>query len=177
MSKLWNYSRYRIEASSVATSRDKPLPSNNKLIMNLLPVGILPLDENSTINQRRVLEKMAKQFRREFHYDFIQFEHNEEMCNYHKPIEDHPIGILFYKEYMEDEYFIVGGGCFRWRKYKDADNPQWALQWIWIHPYERNQGRLSGAYPKLKELLGDFHVEGPLSHAMEGFLKSKNHKI
>ena len=63
---------------------------------------------------------------------------------------------------------VVGACCFREREWIDAK--AWALQWVWLHPYARRQGVLASAWPHFRRRYGDFHVEGPLSPAMKGFL-------
>ena len=58
----------------------------------------------------------------------------------------------------------VGATCFRLR------DEGWALQWVWVHPFFRRRGLLSGAWPAFVREFGAFAVEGPLSAAMRGFV-------
>ena len=94
MSALWNYERYRINASSLKQDLLWP-PAEQSLMDAFMPKGIIPLDYNSRTKSRKILERMAKQFRREFHYDFTQFACEEDMCSYRNPLIDGPIGLLF----------------------------------------------------------------------------------
>jgi hypothetical protein len=69
----------------------------------------------------------------------------------------------------EIDSYGVGACCFRWRKWSDHA-PGWALQWVWLHPFERSHGVLTAAWPEFKSRFGDFLVEGPLSGAMRRFV-------
>lgn len=67
---------------------------------------------------------------------------------------------------------IVGACSFRWREYQDAP-PAWALEWIWIAPPFRRLGILAAKWVELRALYGDFVVEGPVSPAMQAFLRKR----
>lgn len=113
---------------------------------------------------RQAVYQYAKYFRREFDYDFVQYAvQDEESARAFLLVGD--IGV----DHRGPVRFIDGALCFRWREWRDAD-PGWALQWVWLHPYARNRGRLTRAWPQFKAAFGSFHVEGPLSRAMTGFL-------
>jgi len=45
------------------------------------------------------------------------------------------------------------------------------LCWVWVVPNARRQGILSSVWPKLREMYGDFWVQGPLSDGMRSFLR------
>jgi hypothetical protein len=64
----------------------------------------------------------------------------------------------------------VGACCFRWREWTNAPH-SWALQWAWLHPDFRRRGLLTAAWPAFRTEFGDFHVERPLSEAMQAFLR------
>jgi hypothetical protein len=113
------------------------------------------------------LERIAYYFRREFHYDFVQFSsHPGEIA------EGGYVGFLWRgnRHSRDMRSVLTGGCCFRWREYSDAP-AGWALQWIWFHPYERRRGNLTQAWPYFQSRFGDFHVEGPFSPAMVAFLR------
>ena len=120
-----------------------------------------------------MVEKLARYFRREFDYDCVQYSAVESTTR-NKTTE----AFLWSVTGLSATGYIqvaIGACCFRWRKWKDAP-PGWALQWIWLHPYERNQGRLTRAWPYFRERFGDFHVEPPLSPAMRAFVAKQAKK-
>lgn len=114
----------------------------------------------SPITHRRALHRMATYFRREFRYDFIQYDPSER--------ESDHVGYLFLERNWDDT-IVVGGTIFRWREYTQ-EKPGWAMAWIWLHPYERHRGRLTAVWPYFRERFGVFDVEGPISPAMQAFL-------
>jgi len=116
---------------------------------------------------RRVVERFAIYFRREFEYDFQQFEATE------KPkAENSYAAYLFANEPNWDPRVWVGACCFRWRKFEDVGH-QWAMQWMWLHPYFRGKGILSHSWDKFHELHGNFFCEPPFSRAMTLFLRKQ----
>lgn len=103
----------------------------------------------------------ARQFRREFHYDFIQWGDPEDDPKAH--------GFLFNDDTgMFGHGAIVGACAFRWREWDDTE-PGWALQWIWITPQARRKGVLTRRWNIFREMFGEFVIEPPLSEAMESF--------
>ena len=131
---------------------------------------IWPIDRSSSLNARKATELIAVYFRREFEYDFIQYEAME-------PVDPREQVFLITTknwEFFNDGHSAVGAVVFRWREYTDAPH-QLVLAWIWIHPFLRRQGILSTYWPVFKKLYGDFHVEAPLSEAMIQFLKKQKH--
>jgi hypothetical protein len=112
---------------------------------------------------RYPVEVMATYFRREFHYDFVQYDRNWR--------DDNPgdrAYIWTENDWLvNDRVPVIGAVSFRQR------TSHYALQWIWIHPFQRNRCRLTMAWSYFLDRFGDFKVEGPLSHAMEGFLKKE----
>jgi len=50
---------------------------------------------------------------------------------------------------------------------------EWNLNWVYVHPYERNTGLLTKHWGALEQEFGDFFIEGPYSRAMEGFLNKR----
>ena len=53
----------------------------------------------------------------------------------------------------------------------NTDTPY--LSTVWIHPFYRRRGLLSGLWPVLKERFGDFDIEEPNSN-MRAFIAAKN---
>lgn len=143
--------------------------------------GVLEIDWASKLTYRRAVWSIARYFRREEGYDFVQYGHEgrEDDLTHRAYLWLHPNGQPGYKVHA------IGAGCFRKRPgYKDERAPpefripHWAMQWIWLHPYFRRQGLLSRAWPHFRKTFGDFEVEGPYSDAMVGFLKRQgNHNI
>jgi hypothetical protein len=66
---------------------------------------------------------------------------------------------------------IVGACAFRWREYSDAP-AAWALQWVWVCPKARRTGVLRARWRSFRERYGDFHIEPPVSAAMQGFVRA-----
>jgi len=90
----------------------------------------------------------------------------EESKNKHK-------AFLFYDTTYSIKCCAYGGFVMRYREYTNLKS-HWGLQWIWLHPYKRNQGLTSSIIPFLQQKFGDFIIEGPLSKAMEGLIKKLN---
>lgn len=103
----------------------------------------------------------ALAFKREFHYDFIQWDKGG--------TEDKDAhGFLLTGKSGE----IVGACAFRNRLQKD-NSYRWGLQWIWICPIERGKGHLSKRWSMFRERFGDFLVESPVSDGMKAFLEKQ----
>lgn len=116
---------------------------------------------------------MRSIFKKEFNFDFIQYEANE-----HLYAENMYSGLLFSEfahDKLEDDkpspYRLFGGGCFMWREFKDHE-PTWVLDWVWFHPFYRHRGYLSKHWEFLRQDYGDFLVEKPLSADMVKFLEN-----
>ena len=114
--------------------------------------------DDSSEYDRRCLEAVATYFRREFHYDFVQYSATE--------TDVRALGFVWVSP---GGGWVTGGACFRWREYLDS-TPAYAMQWIWLHPYVRRSGLLSRAWPFFRARCGPFTCEPPLSPAMDGFL-------
>jgi hypothetical protein len=131
-----------------------------------------PIKASSPLALRRHVETLAYYFKREFHFDFPQFEASESPSDsWYVPYD----AWLFHEEAndevrdLEDNpRRVIGAACFRQRIDEDAIN--WALQWIWFHPYERRRGHLTQSWALFRSRYGQFHVEGPVSDAMAQFL-------
>jgi hypothetical protein len=123
----------------------------------------------SPISTRRCVEQIARYFRREFRYDFVQYSAEH-------PKSDTRAYIWHPQYYAGEQETVIGAAYFCWREWSDAD-PGWALAWIWFHPYERRKGRLSSAWDYFRLRFGDFFVEPPLSAAMEAFLRKHDVQV
>lgn len=125
----------------------------------------------SPYTHRRAVFKLAQYFRREFHYDFVQYGYNgqeddETHTAYLWP-PDHWLGMSGMKVHC------IGAACFRERVTAKQETVQ-SLVWIWLHPFFRRRGFLNLAWSMWQRNHGDFCVEAPLSEAMFSFLKEKS---
>jgi len=141
-----------------------------------VPHDVFTVNSLSCLQNRRAVWKLALYFRREFGYDTAPWGYEG------KYVDDEAIAYMFTlsdiysdKEDWRQPEYGFGAVGFRWRRWTDAPHG-WALQWAWIHPYQRNRGNLSKLWPSLKKLHGDFHVEPPLSAAMKRFIESQDAK-
>ena len=117
---------------------------------------------------RRAVYRLARYFRLEMGYDAVQygFDGREDDPDHVAFLWVHPEGVGRGSGFRVP---CVGACCFRLR------DEGWALQWIWLHPYVRRQGLVSGMWPQFVEEFGDFAVEGPVSVAMRAFLAKCGH--
>ena len=143
--------------------------------------GLIEINKSSPIQLLDSLEQFAKYFKREQGYNFVQFD-AKDINDPNSPF----LGFLFAESglnQMTEEHgnytpsLLVGGGCFRYETL--ANNETRAkLDWIWLHPYNRNSGNLSRYWPQIKSLANDskgFLLELPVSKPMRTFLKKKAH--
>ena len=76
---------------------------------------------SSAMQLRDHVERFARYFLWEMHFNGIQFEASES--------SDDP-GFVKYEAYLlHDSQFFVGAGCFRWREWQDAA-PSWSFDWV-----------------------------------------------
>lgn len=125
----------------------------------------------------RSVGKLAYYFKREMHFDFVQFEANEakgdsgfvpyEAFVFFEPARD---------RLCENKPMLLrvfGACCFRLREKSDHAS-SWSLDWVWMHPYFRRRGHLTSAWPMFELRYGrGFHVAQPLSLAMESFMANR----
>ena len=100
----------------------------------------------------------ASAFRREFHYDFVQW--------HSKNGDSDPFvhGFL-----LTDTSGAIVGAC-SFRKKPDSQPISWKLDWIWICPKERRKGHLAARWKLFRERFGDFGLSHPVSDEMKTFL-------
>lgn len=120
--------------------------------------------------RHRQIYDRAVMFRREFHYDFVQWQSP-------KGNDDLKVhGFLFNDDTGTFGHGAIVGACaFRWQEYTDAP-ARWAMQWVWIAPKARRLGILSRRWPEFCARFGDFVLEPPLSEAMRGFADKHSHR-
>ena len=134
-----------------------------------VPRGLYRVSYSESVVLRRAVLQFATYFRREFQYDFIQYSLDRNIDDTDEKVSAYLFGEPMYCGKLSS----YGACCFRYRdKYTDLQ-PHWALQWIWLHPYKRNDGILTELWPYFESKFRNFMVESPLSRAMEYFLKNK----
>ena len=97
--------------------------------------------------KHREIFRRALAFRREFHYDFVQW---------HSPKGDSDPGVHGFL-FANDDNAIVGACAFRRRG--DGDEQYWGLQWIWVTPKYRRSGVVSKRWASFRKRFGDFYIE------------------
>lgn len=113
---------------------------------------------------RRSVWTCARYFRREFGYDSVQYGYEGRE---HDP---NSRAFLWFANEHSYRSTVIGACCFRWREFSNIPHC-WALQWVWLHPYERREGHLLDYWPYFRARFGDFLPEGPVSPAMLSFLE------
>lgn len=127
--------------------------------------GLRLVHPESPKRVRKAVYEFAGYFRSEFSYDFRQFALSD-------PEDDKTFAYLFLKRSFHYDELYCGAVCFRWLEYKDHPH-KWAMQWIYLHPYDRSNGLLTTFFPFFIQKYGNFDIEPPLSKAMYGFLQKK----
>ncbi len=120
--------------------------------------GLFPITANSSCWIHGEIYLRALAFRREFQYDFVQWDSPK------GDSDPYVRGYLF----INSGNIAVGACAFRWREYDGK--ALWGLQWIWIAPKYRRSGILTKHWHNLRQLHGDFHLEPPVSDAMVAFV-------
>jgi hypothetical protein len=124
-----------------------------------VPVGMHLVTDQSRLVVRKAVHKLAVYFQREFQYDFVQYSAKESGGH-----------AYLWLGGWEHRPTAIGACYFSMEEWANKP-PCWALRWIWLHPYERSHGHLTEAWPYFEKRYGEFHVEHPISEAMEGFLR------
>lgn len=137
----------------------RPLPAFQARLENHadpeLVIGDSPIWMHREVHQR------ALQFKREFQYDFLQWEGSQRKKNL--CAESH--GYLFADH--TDTYGLGSaiGACAFW-----LDGEKWRMRWIWVCPSMRRTGVLSRRWAAFLQRYGDFEIDTPLSEAMTAFV-------
>lgn len=103
----------------------------------------------------------ALQFKREFKYDFLQWEGSLKTKNLH--LESH--AYLFADHTDTCGHGAVVGACAFW-----YEGEKWRIRWIWVCQSMRRSGVLARRWAEFLERYGDFEIETPLSDAMATFV-------
>lgn len=134
----------------------------------------LRVTNSSPKQHRNAVYKIARYFREELRYDFVQYSTGE------KETESSLVAFLWLvpkARHLSNDFRVpaIGATCFRWREWQDHP-AGWAMDWIWLHPYFRRQGLLSASWLKFKDEFGDFICEHPISESMKSFLLKVGHR-
>jgi hypothetical protein len=145
-----------------AVTQDRTEPLHRETRVDI-PHGLVPVRVVTSIALRTAVHRCALYFRREFGYDFPPYDVRENDWRSRAFLWVSCPGIA-------NKHNVWGACCFRWRKYTNAD-PLWAMQWVWLHPYARNRGLMTKAWPYFLLRFGWFDVEPPYSQAMRYALR------
>lgn len=116
---------------------------------------------NSPIWMHREVHQRALQFKRDFQYDFCQWEGTDRTKNPNTQSQAY----LFSDHTGQFGEGAIVGACAFWR-----ESNQWRLRWVWVCPAMRRMGVLAHRWPFFLEKYGDFSIETPLSDAMQKFV-------
>lgn len=123
----------------------------------------LYVNREQPISIFKAVEQIATYFQKEGGFSFLQYSAYEK-----RRIKTTDAYIWIDEDW--DDTLAIGACAFS----KDGDvggNGKWGLQWVWIHPYYRNRGLLTEAWPHFEKKYGKcFDIEKPLSKHMESFL-------
>lgn len=114
------------------------------------------VDANSPEWMHVAITRRARAFKREFHYDFLQWSDDAHANS----------GAVAFA-FLDDEFRMIGGCAFRLAGGRNFRNK---LDWIWFCPSARRQGHLRRAWPRLVDRMGEFDLEPPVSKAMQAFV-------
>lgn len=116
---------------------------------------------DSPIWMHREVHQRALQFKRDFQYDFCQWEGTNRTKNPNP--QSH--AYLFSDHTGQFGESAIVGACAFWR-----EGNHWRLRWVWVCPVMRRMGVLARRWPLFLEQYGDFSIEPPLSDAMQKFI-------
>lgn len=124
---------------------------------------------------RRAVTCIAHYFRREITNGMLQYSSSEEDDDGHRAYLWANEGCLH-----NGKITVFGACCFRLRQWphplpEGFPEESYALQWLWLHPYERRKGHLSKAWPYFLARFDPFVPEGPFSPGMDAFLRKHNY--
>ena len=117
----------------------------------------------------RALLTYAYQFQREFSYDFPGYGEGDTKrpdAKIYAITSDRIVIEHRTKDYCLDFLPALAGiVCFRLRTYQ-CGTKRWMLQFTYLHPWFRGDGLMTRAVADLKQDIGPFGVEGPISKGM-----------
>ncbi|HFL7940479.1 TPA: hypothetical protein ACG5DM_003543 [Pseudomonas putida] len=119
------------------------------------------VDKSSPLWMHGAVYDRALEFKREFKYDFVQWDGSSTRC----AGEDWQGWLL-----AADDMGTIAGACGFMRRGGAVEGAEWSLQWIWLAPKYRRAGLLESRWPSFLQAYGDFDIERPLSSAMQAFV-------
>jgi len=118
------------------------------------------IDATSPTWMHVAMHRRARAFKREFGYDFVQWSDDP-------GANDNGVAFAF----LDEDYRMIGGCRFQIGGGVDGRN---RLSFIWFAPGARRKGYLSKVWPRLRDKMGDFDLEPPVSDAMQAFMTQKS---
>jgi hypothetical protein len=122
----------------------------------------------SPMSLRKRVEILARYFRREFGYDFVNFTAQP---------RDPKCEAWLWTTNQEGRMYATGHAVFWKQHFADRQEPEWELGSVWQHPYFRGEGRLSEVWPHWAASYGPFWVCRPWSPAMAAFMDKTPHRF
>lgn len=126
--------------------------------------GLRKITYESEISEKRALEQFATYFKKEMHYDNVQYNADNHNKN--------TVGFLFTESAMDvctEQHEEMPTRCVGGATFQNISGT-WVLCWVWLHPFFRDKSLLSGQWARFCSYFGEFCVEAPISPSMEGFL-------
>ncbi len=111
---------------------------------------------------RDAIAAMGRNIRREEHYDFPLLAFPPKQSVY----------LWLEKQPCCGEFEVVGCACFEKDYYSNLPGV-WCLCWIWMQPFARRQGRLTGAWPGFSKRHYPFTPQPPISAGLQQFLSKQ----
>lgn len=154
----------RIHAKEHEWTRQLYEPSPNENFarqVSATPTGEFVGKSSPLWMHEEVLQR-ARAFRREFGYDIVQWDGSA-----NSPASEGWHGYLF----AGDDVGTIAGACGFLPESSGAYEGQWALHWIWFAPKYRRKGLLHARWAEFLQRYGSFHIERPVSEAMQSFVR------
>lgn len=151
-----NHRHYHKQILSVL----QPQPERRLFADNAIP-SIVRITANSPMWLHEAIYERARAFKREMHFDFIQWT----LTKNRRDRDANAEGYLF----ISPEGIIEGACSFR-AETAENDNVHWSLDWVWVRPDMRRQHIMESHWPRFLATYGDFWIEHPISDAMMFFL-------
>jgi len=148
---------------------------SDDIIMLSQNANMVTVNHKSPDRYKKAIYKIAKFFKNEFSYDFIQYAEKENDTQHIAYCWIHPQIVPIISHMDDFRVSIIGATCFRYRKNYKNMKPFWGMQWMWLHPYFRDKGYFKKSYPIFKEKIGEFIMEPPFSRTMATLVNDKKY--
>lgn len=170
--EYWEEPMPRVWAATAESLLYSNLNKFSRELYDIKPSNLWVLDAKSPKQAREGLEDVAWRFKRDQAYDFVQYTADETTSR-----RDLPFCWIINDGGWGRTRIMVGGGCFRWRKWKqkqldgESTVEAYGLSWVWIHSQFRRHGFMSKAWPFFLRIAPGFYPEPPYSKDMHAFLR------